>query len=258
MGIFEPISSGLNFIQGHYERKLSRENTDKTIQANKEQAEYAYNKDLEMWNRGNEYNTPQAQMQRLKKAGLNPNMIYGSGKSTGNTSSQLPKYQNVRQDYNYKFGHNLPAMISQYQDVDMKNAQIDNVKKQTDNQVLKNNLLSGTMDYEVQIRLSKMLQEKFKVSEAKANSIISQENAKIARQKLESELARTNAQADYSITAKALKQQELNLLKQGVTKGDNALLRWWLQNKDKRNQYWNDFKDMWFDSQPPRQNSIPR
>jgi len=37
---------------------------------------------LEMWNKTNEYNSPQAQMDRFVSAGLNPNLIYGDGAST--------------------------------------------------------------------------------------------------------------------------------------------------------------------------------
>lgn len=33
------------------------------------------------WNMQNQYNSPQAQMQRFKDAGLNPNLIYGQGES---------------------------------------------------------------------------------------------------------------------------------------------------------------------------------
>ena len=43
---------------------------------------------LDMWNKQNEYNTPSAQLQRYKDAGLNPNLIYGSGSaSAGNAPS---------------------------------------------------------------------------------------------------------------------------------------------------------------------------
>lgn len=56
-------------------------------------AKYSYEKDLEMWNRQNLYNSPDQQMARLKKAGLNPNLVYGTGSVTGNTGSQMPKYQ---------------------------------------------------------------------------------------------------------------------------------------------------------------------
>lgn len=45
-----------------------------------------------MWHLQNEYNTPSAQMARLKEAGLNPNLAYGSV-SSGN--AEAPKYQDV-------------------------------------------------------------------------------------------------------------------------------------------------------------------
>lgn len=50
----------------------------------------AYNTD--MWNLQNAYNDPSAQMERLKKAGLNPNLMYGNGASVsvGNASSPQP------------------------------------------------------------------------------------------------------------------------------------------------------------------------
>lgn len=67
-------------------------------------ADYQYSKAIEMWNRQNEYNLPANQMQRLQSAGLNPNLVYGSGTVAGNTSSDYPtyntpetnQYQNIR------------------------------------------------------------------------------------------------------------------------------------------------------------------
>lgn len=54
-------------------------------------AEYQYSKNLEMWNRNNEYNTPSAQRERMEAAGFNPNLVYGHG-SVVNTSSSAPQY----------------------------------------------------------------------------------------------------------------------------------------------------------------------
>lgn len=54
--------------------------------ANMELAKYRYEKDLEMWNRQNAYNTPAAQMQRYATAGINPNIVVSQG-SNGNASS---------------------------------------------------------------------------------------------------------------------------------------------------------------------------
>lgn len=44
---------------------------------NKELQDYAFQKNLEQWQRENEYNTPSAQMERYRQAGLNANLIYG-------------------------------------------------------------------------------------------------------------------------------------------------------------------------------------
>lgn len=102
-------------------------NTNATIKANKELAEYQYSKDLEMWNRGNEYNAPAAQMQRIEAAGLNKNLVYGTG-VTGNTATQLPKYQAPNVQYDIQPRLNLTQAISAYQDSQIKSQQVDNLK----------------------------------------------------------------------------------------------------------------------------------
>mgnify|MGYP006967683668 CR=1 FL=1 len=52
----------------------------------------AYARSVEMWNMQNQYNSPTAQMSRLRQAGLNPNLVYGSG-VTGNNAGSTPQYQ---------------------------------------------------------------------------------------------------------------------------------------------------------------------
>ena len=52
----------------------------------------AWNRSIEMWNMQNQYNSPTAQMSRLRQAGLNPNLVYGSG-VTGNNAGSTPQYQ---------------------------------------------------------------------------------------------------------------------------------------------------------------------
>ena len=71
-----------SIIQGIYNNKA----IDKTNKANMELAQYQYSKDLEMWNKQNDYNSPQQQMERFAEAGLNPNLIYGQG-NAGNATS---------------------------------------------------------------------------------------------------------------------------------------------------------------------------
>ena len=49
---------------------------------NREDATTTYNRQIEMWNMNNAYNDPSAQMERLRQAGLNPNLVYGNGATT--------------------------------------------------------------------------------------------------------------------------------------------------------------------------------
>lgn len=108
----------------------SRSNTDKTIAANRRAADLAYQRDLEMWNKTNEYNSYVSQMGRLEKAGLNPNLVYGSGAGSSNASSSMPRYNAPTAQYDYKPLVDIPSAISTYQDIQMRQAQTDNLKEQ--------------------------------------------------------------------------------------------------------------------------------
>lgn len=103
-----------------------------TAASNMKLAQYAYSKDLEMWNRANAYNDPSAQMARLKAAGLSPRLIYGSGaqSATGNTATTLPKYNAPRVDYKSMRAIDLTNAISQFINLHQKGAQIDLVNEQ--------------------------------------------------------------------------------------------------------------------------------
>lgn len=97
----------------------------------KQMADYEYDKNMQMWNTQNAYNAPSAQMDRLKAAGLNPNMVYGTG-AVANSASQIPQYQSQRVDYNLDAGFDPVRTLGAYQDFRMKSAQISNVTKQND------------------------------------------------------------------------------------------------------------------------------
>ena len=48
------------------------------IQAQEDLAESTREWNEKMWNKTNEYNSPSAQLARLREAGLNPNLLYGN------------------------------------------------------------------------------------------------------------------------------------------------------------------------------------
>lgn len=73
----------------------NRANERAVRQTNKAQmdlAKYQADRNLDLWNLNNEYNTPQAQMERYKAAGLNPNLVYGDGGVSGNSSAPAQGY----------------------------------------------------------------------------------------------------------------------------------------------------------------------
>ncbi|WP_139366091.1 hypothetical protein [Elizabethkingia meningoseptica] len=80
-----------------------------------------------MWNRNNEYNTPLAQMQRLKDAGLNPNLMYGQG-TTGNSSA--PAKADGANPTQYKLNFLEAAQLHQQQKLNEQSIQLQ--KSQTE------------------------------------------------------------------------------------------------------------------------------
>lgn len=93
------VQTGGALYDSYQNRKSSKENTNKTIAANKAAAELAYERQQEMWHLQNAYNSPESQMNRFREGGLNPMLIYGQGNS-GNASS-MPQYQPPNYQYHY-------------------------------------------------------------------------------------------------------------------------------------------------------------
>jgi len=121
-----PLIQGASTIGTGFMGYKSQQDTNRMSQKIAREAQ-AF--DLNMWNLQNQYNSPNAQMDRLRAAKLNPNLIYGSGNVTGNISSVPPKGR----EYNYESpirdlvdnAPNLISMLSQYQGMRVNEAQAD-------------------------------------------------------------------------------------------------------------------------------------
>lgn len=122
------IAGVVSIVSAALSSRSSKKQTERTLDSQKELAQYSYQNDLEMWERQNKYNDPSAQMARYGAAGLNPNLIYSQG-SAGNSSS-TPRYDTPTADLRFK-PFEIPEMLGMYQDFELKKAQIDNVKAQT-------------------------------------------------------------------------------------------------------------------------------
>lgn len=106
---------------------------------NSAQSELEYQRNLELWNMQNEYNSPQAQMQRYIDAGLNPNLIYGTGSaSSGNASAPqqftAARYDAPRAERATKVAPqvDIHQAINVAQQFALRRAQLDNVEAQTE------------------------------------------------------------------------------------------------------------------------------
>lgn len=123
------IGAGAAIYNTSQQKKMAEQQN----KANRELAEYQYSKDLESWNRQNDYNSPVNQMARYKAAGLNPNQIYGSGSSSSGNATQLPKYNAPTLQQVPTTIAGIPEVLSMYQDFKLRAAQIESVNATTEN-----------------------------------------------------------------------------------------------------------------------------
>lgn len=67
---------------------------DRAFEYNKKMSDLEFIRNAYMWDLQNQYNSPQSQLERIKQAGINPNIAFGSGVSatTGNNQNR-PSYR---------------------------------------------------------------------------------------------------------------------------------------------------------------------
>ena len=89
MAIWDSIVSGAGSLLGGLFGLGAQSSANST---NMELAQYAFDRSVDMWRMQNAYNSPSQQMERLRAAGLNPNLVYGSGSVVGNNAGSPPSY----------------------------------------------------------------------------------------------------------------------------------------------------------------------
>lgn len=84
------------------------------------------------WAMQNSYNSPRAQMERLADAGLNPNLVYGSGATATSAPVRSAGTSSVRtQPAQFDLG----SVLAQFMNLQMIQAQTDNVRAQKDERI---------------------------------------------------------------------------------------------------------------------------
>lgn len=127
--VFSGINSALGggWIQGIMQKRENQRQRDY------EQDFYQTQKqdNLDFWRMENQYNSPEMQMQRLKQAGLNPNLVYGNGataqggqiSSPSQTASNSTKTADIR-----------PQIMLDLYDLKVKDAQANLLNQQAETQ----------------------------------------------------------------------------------------------------------------------------
>ena len=121
------LNTGINAMAQSNLNKKTQKWNEKIMAQQRQQS-------LADWTMQNEYNSPQAQMARLKSAGLNPNLIYGKV----DNSSQAVRSTDVKswQPTAPRIDLNPGQIMSSYFDTKMKVAQTNNLEVQNTNLAL--------------------------------------------------------------------------------------------------------------------------
>jgi hypothetical protein len=103
---------------------------DMQIQGSKDLSNYNKNNTLDVWNRTNY----QAQMEHLKKAGLNPGLLYSKGGQGGSTLSVGQKVDSGRAEYTGTKNAKMMEIATKIaeQSVQLKNIEADTKKKEAE------------------------------------------------------------------------------------------------------------------------------
>jgi len=135
------ISLGSSLINNNANKKAQQRQN----RYNKAEAELAYQRQMEMWNLQNQYNSPANQMQLMTQAGLNPNMV--ADKAGGSSRADRgPEYQAARYEASgFSPAASIAPALQMYQNYRMNEAQIDNINQRTANDRVTNDVLLNTV-----------------------------------------------------------------------------------------------------------------
>lgn len=117
------IGTGINAASTGNQNRKNREFSEKMYDRQKDDS-------LEFWQMQNNYNSPEAQMARLQKAGLNPNLVYGNGSAVNTAGSiDTPHAQPYRGEAPQL---DLPQAVEGYFNAQTQQQLLSNQKKQGD------------------------------------------------------------------------------------------------------------------------------
>lgn len=220
------LGAGASIYEGYQNRKQAKWNVKQQQQFALNQSKAQREWDLAMWHKANEYNSPREQMARLKGAGLNPNMIYGSGSATGNTSTATPSYSKAKTPNFLSIPapaiSKMSSALAAYQDFRMKES------------VIKGKDISNNIGSVEALWAGLNASKKYQISHRKSENLYAENKLKGALAKIAPQLAETQLQAKQasaknlaeSARGKNLENDLNQMLKPyGFTTKDHPIIR---------------------------------
>jgi len=175
-GGMELLGQGLNAFTQGLQNRANQRRAERMFQ-------WEVNANRENWRMQNEYNSPAQQMQRLKEAGLNPNLVYGNGAtatggSISSSSANTPQGQAPRLEPG--------RIVSGYLDAQLREVQIDQGKASVaimEQDKLNKALQSQLINAQIQKLGADTESTKFGLSQSQRLADYSVEAAKLGNQK---------------------------------------------------------------------------
>lgn len=187
--ITAPLTAGVNALSTHFTNKSNRKYNTWMFRQQEES-------NLRNWNMQNDYNSPSAQMARLKAAGLNPNMVYGNG---GAVTTAQPIQKASPGNYQGEAPQINPNAITAFFDIMRTVQQTDNLKAQKD-------LLEKQADMLETNRLSKILgMQKIQWDMSRGDKLLP-----LQMQSYQANIGKTQADTDFTMQQKGIARELAN------------------------------------------------
>jgi hypothetical protein len=215
---------------------------------NLELAKYQNSWNLQQWERENAYNDPSAQMLRLKHAGLNPNLVYGSGTQT--QAAHSPKAANMEVVPYLGSSQDLSAAVqsaisaqNQYRQDQLAKSQVDYMRAQTGTEFIKQAGMAvqnskSSLDYSIAKELQRVSISAAEANLSKIQSEASQAHSSAQMAQFENDVFKplqaqlTRAQVDQIRTAtehvvqtKDFEKFEQDMKRMGIYPQDKIYVR---------------------------------
>lgn len=167
-GVTGLIGSGINALSQIITNRSNKENVEQTNAANLQLAQQQNQWNKDMWQMNADYNSPSAQLQRYKDAGLNPNLMYQNGADA--VAATAPQSANMANQLPYQaINPNFEAL--QALELNLKKQEVKNDTQRVSLEAVRNNVLVKQLDLSIR--------------KAEDQHIIDQEQANNLRQSTE-------------------------------------------------------------------------